>query len=123
LKCFLKKASKYFVCANRLWWCEDSGHHWIMLFRPDCLEVIVEAHDRTGHKSIYVTWGGISEKFWWPTFKDNVKWFKNTCHECQTMSMEKILLPPTISMPATLFSKCHINTMQLPVSGSYKYII
>jgi len=85
--------------------------------------VIVEAHDHAGHRGIYAMWGAVSERFWWPTLESDVKWYKDTCHECQTMSTEKILLPPTISVPATLFAKCHIDTMHLLTSSSFKYII
>ena len=47
---------------NRLWRREDGSHHRIVLFGPDRLEVIFEAHDQAGHKSTYATWGGAFPK-------------------------------------------------------------
>jgi hypothetical protein len=75
-----------------------------MLLGPNRLEVIIEAYDRAGHRSIYATRGGISERFWRRTLEEDVKRFEDTCHECQTMSIEKIQLPLTISVPATVFA-------------------
>ena len=79
-----------------------------MLLEPDRLEVVAKAYDRADHRSIYVTRGGVSEGFRWQILEEDVKRFENTCHECQTMSMEKILLPLTISVPATVFANVKV---------------
>lgn len=50
-----------------------------------------------------------------------VKWFCNTCHECQLRTMRKVLNPPTISTPAPLFFKIFMDTMLLPKHSGYTY--
>ena len=37
--------------------------------------------------------------------------------------MTKVLIPPTIATPAALFSKVYIDTMFMPPSNKFKYII
>lgn len=55
---------------------------------------------------------------------DDLKWFLSTCHQCQTRSHEKVVLPPTVSIPAGLFSKMHADTMHLPRSSNgMKYLV
>lgn len=39
------------------------------------------------------------------------------------MSMKKVILPPRVVIPLTLFSKIHVDTMHLLASNGYKYII
>jgi len=39
------------------------------------------------------------------------------------MSTKKVILPPRVAIPLTLFRKIHVDTMHLPASNGYKYII
>jgi hypothetical protein len=39
------------------------------------------------------------------------------------MSTKKVILPPQVAIPSTLFRKIHVDTMHLPASNGYKYII
>jgi hypothetical protein len=35
----------------------------------------------------------------------------------------QVLIPPVIATPAPIFTKAYINTMHMPPSGAYKYIV
>jgi hypothetical protein len=35
----------------------------------------------------------------------------------------KVLIPPVVATPALLFSKIYVDTMHMPASGGYKYIV
>jgi hypothetical protein len=35
----------------------------------------------------------------------------------------QVLIPPVIATPAPIFAKAYIDTMHMPPSGAYKYIV
>ncbi|KIM66600.1 hypothetical protein SCLCIDRAFT_1149605 [Scleroderma citrinum Foug A] len=45
------------------------------------------------------------------------------CHQCQICSIDKVVLPPVIAMPAPLFCKAYIDTMHMAKSHGFSYII
>ena len=53
----------------------------------------------------------------------DISWFIITCHVCQIRKTQQILIPPIIAMPALLFSKVYMDTMHMPSSNGYKYIV
>lgn len=54
---------------------------------------------------------------------DDIKWYVQTCHECQVRQMRKVQIPPTVPTVATLFRKAHIDTMHMPKASGYSYIV
>jgi hypothetical protein len=38
-------------------------------------------------------------------------------------AMPNFLIPPIVSTPAPIFAKAYIDTMHMPPSGSFKYIV
>ena len=65
----------------------------------------------------------IVEHFWWPDMLSDIAWFVKTCLLCQLRQTKQILIPPTVPLPAPLFAKMHMDTMHLPASGGFKYIV
>jgi hypothetical protein len=120
---FVRKASRFFVAGDRLWYHEQDGRHLVVVFEQDHKEILTTAHNALGHKGFYATCRRIANRFYWPTLDVNLKWYLDTCHECQIMSTQKVYLPPTVSVPPGLFQKCNINTMHLPTSGGFKYVV
>ena len=51
------------------------------------------------------------------------KWFIRTCHKCQVCQTQHFHIPPTILIISRLFRKVHIDTMLMPHSGGYRYIV
>ncbi len=48
----------------------------------------------------------------------------SSCHECQTRQLTRMLLPPTISAPVTIFEKVFVDVMFMsPRSKNYGYIV
>ncbi|KAJ3779807.1 hypothetical protein GGU10DRAFT_280265, partial [Lentinula aff. detonsa] len=86
------------------------------------IPIMIEAHEKTGHKGIWATNSSIHERFWWPRIIDDVKWFIKTCHICQLRQTEKLRIPPVVAQPLTLFAKCYMDVMEMPKSGGFKYI-
>ena len=54
---------------------------------------------------------------------DDVKWYIRTCHQCQIQQTQKLHIPPTVPVIGGLFHKVHIDTMVIPRSGGYRYIV
>src|SRR6202142_3776341 len=65
----------------------------------------------------------IAAHFWWPNMGFDIAWYIRTCHLCQIWQTRNVLIPPIVATPAPLFAKIYIDTMHLPPSGSYKYIV
>jgi hypothetical protein len=81
------------------------------------------AHDDLAHKGFYAIQALITKRFWWPQMGRNIAWFVRTCHLCQIRQVQQVLLPPTVAIPAPLFAKMYMDTMHLPPSSGYKYIV
>src|SRR5882672_2961686 len=54
---------------------------------------------------------------------NDIAWFIKTCNICQMRKTQNVLIPPTVASPAPLFSKIYIDTMHMPPSSGYKYIV
>ena len=46
-----------------------------------------------------------------------------SCHECQIRTTQKAHLPITISPPAMVFTKVHIDIMYMPNAKGFRYLV
>jgi hypothetical protein len=53
----------------------------------------------------------------------DVVWYVRSCHLCQVQQTRKLVIPPVVATPALLFTKVFINTMHMPKSNSFQYIV
>ena len=122
-KKFIKSVSEFFVLENKLWKKDRQGRHKLVVWEDKRLQLIHQAHDELGHKGIFTVKMRLAERFWWPYMDSDVRWFIQTCHECQIRLIKKIQIPPTVPTPAGLFRKVYIDTMLMPKAKGYRYII
>ena len=54
---------------------------------------------------------------------DDIKWYISTCHKCQICQTAQLHIPPIVPVMGGLFHKVHINTMVMPQSSGYHYIV
>ena len=87
------------------------------------LPIMEQVHDRLGHKGVFATMAHISERFWWPFMHDDIKWYVQTCHLCQTRQVQNVLIPPTVAVPAPIFAKVYMDSMHMPKSNGFKYLV
>ena len=120
---FLRKTRRYFLLDGRLWRRNPTGRDQLFLSPPQRFPVIRAAHDDLGHKGIYSTRRSILDRFWWPTLDRDIKWYINTCHQCQLRQTTKVRIPPVVPFPTPLFRKAYIDTMHMTPAGGFKYII
>jgi hypothetical protein len=120
---FVRYATQFFIDGERLWKKDSNGRHKLVVAPSSRWKIIVGVHDELGHKGFYGTRAMILDRFWWPGLHADVLWFVQTCHLCQERQLRQIHIPPVVAMPAPLFSKAYMDTMQLPASGGFKYIV
>lgn len=121
---FIKYTSKFFIKGETMWKKENKGRHQrVVRDNRKRYSLLIASHDQLGHRGIYATRRTLTDRFWWPNIEDDVHWFLRTCHACQTRSLENVVLPPTVQIPAPLFRKVYIDTMHMPPAHGYKYIV
>ena len=120
---FLRYCLEFFVDSENLWRKDSHGAHKIVVI-PNCrMEVMRGCHDDIGHKGFYATRATIMERFWWPHMHPDIVWFVRTCHLCQLRQTRQVLIPPVVATPAPLFTKVYVDTMHMPPSNSFKFIV
>jgi hypothetical protein len=122
------EALKRYACGffrddDGLWKRDPRGAHKRVLYHNRRIEAIHAAHDDVGHRGFYATHALITEQYWWPFLGHDVAWYVRTCHICQTRQTRQIRIPPVVATPAPLFSKCYIDTMFLPRSTGFGFIV
>jgi hypothetical protein len=53
----------------------------------------------------------------------DIAWYVKTCHICQSRQTRQVLILPVVATPAPLFTKMYMDTMHLPRSGGFAYIV
>ena len=124
-KSFMRYCTKFFVAGEdeRLWRKDPKGNHKVVVSEKRRFFLLVSAHNDVGHHGFYATNALLAERYWWPNMAQDIAWFVRTCHLCQLRKTQHVLIPPTVAMPAPLFSKVYMDTMHLTPSSGYKYIV
>ncbi|XP_006462043.1 hypothetical protein AGABI2DRAFT_55477, partial [Agaricus bisporus var. bisporus H97] len=91
--------------------------------RKERFILLIQSHDKLGHKGFFATRRTLVDHFWWPCIDNDIRWFISTCHQCQIRSTEHVVIPPTVQIPAPLFQKAYIDTVHMPPSHGHKYIV
>ncbi|OAX31669.1 hypothetical protein K503DRAFT_658386, partial [Rhizopogon vinicolor AM-OR11-026] len=85
--------------------------------------LLQETHDKLGHKGFYSTRCTVADHFWWPSLDKDLAWYLKTCHQCQIHSVQKVVIPPTVTIPVPLFRKAYTDSMHMPTSHGFSYIV
>ena len=120
---FIRYCTEFFINSNKLWRKDTQGSHKLVAFPDWRLEILRSCHNGIGHKSFFATRAHIAERFWWPHMHADIVWFVRTCLLCQQHQTRQILIPPVVATPAPLFAKVYIDTMHMPPSRLFKYIV
>jgi hypothetical protein len=121
-KTFMRYCTEFGIINNRLWRKDPQGHHKMVVPCDRRLFLITSAHNDIGHHGVYATSALLTERYWWPNMSRDIAWFIKTCHLCQIRNTQHSLIPPTVAMPAPLFSKVYMDTMLMPTSAGFKYL-
>ena len=119
---FLRQAAEFFLMDQKLFRKHRDGRVQLVPHPPDRLRLIAYAHDKLGHKGAFATTNNLLLRFWWPYLNEDVRWYSQTCHECQLRQMKHFNIPPVVPLVPSLFRKAHIDTFLMPKLGSYRYV-
>jgi Integrase zinc binding domain len=114
---------EFFISDDKLWWKDPQGQHKMVVAKERRRFLLSLAHNDVGHHRFYATNTLLLEWYWWPHMSQDITWFVLTCHICQVQKTQKILIPPVVAMPAPLFSKVYMDTMHMPTSSGYRFIV
>jgi len=120
---FVRYCTIFFLHADKLWRKDPQQRHKLVATPASRMTVLRAAHDDVAHKGFYATYSLIALRFWWPHMRADIAWFIRTCRLCQLRQTRHILIPPTVATPAPLFAKIYADTMHLPRSGGFKYLV
>ena len=119
----MRYASSFFLADHALWKRDDQGAHKRVLYGNHRVAAMTAAHNDTGHRGFYATKTILAERYWWPFIGRDIAWYVRTCHVCQIRQVRQITIPPTVATPAPLFAKMYMDTMHLPRSAGFGYIV
>ncbi|KAF8574349.1 hypothetical protein K439DRAFT_857057, partial [Ramaria rubella] len=102
------------------WRRQHSGYHQLVIKPKRQLVLIIEVHDKLGHKGFYSTCQTLLDWFWWPGLERNLVWFIKTCHECQLCNTAHIFIPP---IPAPPFRKAYFDMVFMPAAQGFKILM
>ncbi|KAL4257831.1 Gypsy Retrotransposon Integrase-like protein [Pleurotus pulmonarius] len=118
-----RRALNFFIRDGKLWRKDPQGRHKLYIPLPRRFSLLRQAHDELGHKGIYTTRTRLLERFWWPQLGRDVQWYIKTCHDCQIRSTQKLHIPPTPTIPPSLFRRVHVDTMVQPLANRFRYVV
>ncbi|KAF7343686.1 DNA/RNA polymerase [Mycena sanguinolenta] len=122
-KSFVRYCMEFYLSNDQLWRKDPQSRHKLVVPPHRRLFILTSAHDDVGHCGFYATRALLTERFWWPYLADDITWWISTCHLCQVRQTQKLLIPPTVAVPAPIFAKVYMDTMHMPPSGGFKYIV
>ena len=122
-KSFINAATRFFILNDTVYYHKLHGRHQLVVPIVCHYRLIQEAHNSLRHKGIFSIHMHLLLRFWWLMLVDNVKWYIKTCHKCQIWQTEKLHIPSIIPIIGGLFHKVHIDTMVMPCSGRYHFIV
>ena len=120
---FVNSELKFFLLHGSLWHREPHGRHQLVVPEHRHFGLIKEAHDDLRHKGVFTVRTRLLLRFWRPMLVEDVKWFIQTCHECQIHQSRRLHIPPTVLVISGLFCKVHLDMMVMPRSAGYQYIV
>ena len=122
-KTFMRYCMEFFIASDLLWKKVSNGQHKVVIPQERRLFLISSAHNDIGHRGHFTTHALLSERYSWPNMSQDIAWFIQTCHLCQIRKVQQINILPIVATPALLFAKVYMDTMHLPLSNSFKYIV
>ncbi|SJL18083.1 uncharacterized protein ARMOST_21655 [Armillaria ostoyae] len=122
---FLKKASQFYLTDDGCLFKRngDRSPLLVVLDQETWTKILTEAHDRLGHKGEQAVYDILRLRVFWPLLRTDIHHHVSSCQECQQRRLQHMVLPPTVSAPATIFEKVYIDIMFMPMSDGYKYIV
>ncbi|KZS87479.1 hypothetical protein SISNIDRAFT_389860, partial [Sistotremastrum niveocremeum HHB9708] len=85
--------------------------------------LLSDAHESMGLRGVYAVRMNLLTRVWWPGLQDDVVWWLKSCLQCQQRQFTTVVTPPRIARPMRLFFKAYVDTMFMPPSNNFRYIV
>jgi transposase InsO family protein len=123
-KRFIKRATQFYVKSGNFWKRHKKGNPLRVILDPDQRnKILIQAHEELGHRGEQAVFETVRVRYYWPHLHSDIRHHVASCHECQIRNTKRMEIPLTVSTPATLFSKIHIDIMLMPRRKGYRYIV
>jgi hypothetical protein len=119
---FMQYSSGFSISNSKLW-CHDTHRRDGIVVPKEKRYKLSKVHDILEHKKIHAISIQLLEQFWWLFLDQDVKWFVQTCHQCQVHQMCYHHILPIVATCDSLFRKAHVDTMYMPHASRYHHII
>jgi len=121
---FFSKCGEFFLKASRLYKKNGEKPPLLVITDPNHKHsILLHAHEHLGHRGIFAVTAVVGARFYWPNMRADIHHHVKSCHECQIRSLKRLEISPTVSAPATLFTKIYIDIMHMPPAQGYQYIV
>lgn len=120
---FIKRATQFFVKDGKMWKKTKKRPLLVILSPERRKEILYNSHEELGHRGEQAVFETVRLRYFWPHLRSHIKHHVASCHECQIRSTKRIEIPLTISTPATLFTKIHVDIMLMPKKRGFRYIV
>jgi hypothetical protein len=119
---FLDKCNRYFMRGNDDLFKRDvNGEHKLYIVYEKRMNVLRNTHDNIGHRGYRTVFHHLSMRFFWPNMAEDIKWYLQSCEQCQLQRMKHVVIPPTVQHPEPLFHRVYCDTMVMPpAKGRYR---
>lgn len=121
---FIRKATEFFQKDGKLWRRNRDKAPLLVIVDPGTrLSILTQGHENLGHRGVKAMWETLKTRFYWPYLRADIQHHVASCHPCQIRSTRRMEIPPTVSVPVSIFSKVYIDIMCMPFSGKYHMIV
>lgn len=123
-KRFLKRALQFYVRDGKMYKRIANNSALLVVLDPEKRrELMEQAHEEHGHRGVYAVYETMKTRFYWPFMWKDIDAHVHSCDQCQRRSTRKVEVPLNPATPATLFTKIHVDIMDMPDSKGYRCII
>jgi hypothetical protein len=122
-KSFVRYCMMFFLHAGKLWRKDPQQRHKLVATPASRMAVLRAAHDDVAHKGFLCDPLFDRIALLVASYASRYCLVYKTCRLCQLRQIRNVLIPPTVAIPAPMFAKIYTDTMHLPRSGGFKYLV
>lgn len=121
---FIQQTGNYYLSNNKLM--RRNGRRLplqVIFDRKKRVAILTQAHEQMGHKGEMAVGDLVKARFYWPHMRTDIHHHVASCHDCQIRSLKRMKVSPTVSTPATIFTKIYVDVMVMPKAGGFGFIV
>ncbi|PLW57900.1 hypothetical protein PCANC_01042 [Puccinia coronata f. sp. avenae] len=117
-----RKATDFFVQAGRLMRRGSPLPRIVVTLPAKQDEILSKLHEDLGHRGVAETYRRVADRFWWPSLKQVVIRWCQSCKACQKRDGKRPLEPRYPTGEETVFGRVSMDAVHIKAGGA-KYLI